>query len=110
MNMPGFTGEASLGMIARIYRGGAGCCRSALGARRSTFPAVALRGSTEIGSRGAAATSSAKGGLGFGCGSGSCGCVGIDACLDLLITTDLCGPSIDCGQILGVNFCTCTRK
>ncbi len=46
----------------------------------------------------------------FLCGSKSCGCAGVDACLDLLITTDLCGPSIDCFDIFGVTFCTCTRK
>jgi hypothetical protein len=87
MSMPGFTAGESLGITTRSYRGGVGFGRSTLRGGRSIFPA-----------------------LGFICGSRSCACAGVDDCLDLIITTDLCGPSIDCVDVLGVTFCRCTRK
>jgi len=57
MNMPGFTGEVSLGKTATIYRGGAGFGRSASDARYSVLPAL------------------------FACGSQRCACAGTDSCI-----------------------------
>ena len=51
------------------------------------------------------------GGTQFDCIPGSCRCRGVDDCLDLIVTTDLCGPDIVCldnwnGQLT----CWCFRK
>lgn len=49
-------------------------------------------------------------GAGFTCGPGSCSCAGTDDCLDLFITTGLCGPHSNCTYLFGIPFCTCTRN
>jgi hypothetical protein len=108
MNMPEFTAEASLGPPTRLYRGRASAL--SLGASNAAFLAQALMGSTAMPGPVAASTFRRQGSLGFTCRPGSCICIGIDDCLDMIITTDLCGPQIDCSEIFGTTVCTCTRN
>jgi hypothetical protein len=109
MNIPEFTAEASVGSTLGIYKGTFVLGRSpSVSANvivaRSSRVWAAMQ-SSSFGTR-----SLANGSLGFACGPNSCACAGVDDCLDLIVTTDLCGPSINCVDFLGATFCACTRK
>jgi hypothetical protein len=120
MNMPGFTAEASVGPTVGIHKQKSNLRRSPSGVDRPALVAAVSanvivakpsRVWAAMQSRSVAGTRSlASGGLGFVCGPNSCACAGIDDCLDLVVTTDLCGPSIDCIDLSGVTVCRCTRK
>jgi hypothetical protein len=110
MNMPGFTAEASVGSTVRMYRGEFVLGRSP-SVSANVIVAKPSRVWAAVQSRSNANTRSlASSGLSFVCGRKSCACGGIDDCLDLVVTTGLCGPSINCVDLFGVTACTCTRN
>jgi hypothetical protein len=107
VNIPGFTAEASLGATIGVYRRKADSGIAVRGIQHSPIAPQALRGSIGDVVR---TLQPGRGTMGFVCQPGTCTCIGVDDCLDLIVTTDLCGPSIDCIDFGGSVVCSCTRK